>query len=74
MTRGKRMSEEEKKEWHMTANHAVAMRGGYIGESRIRPSIVAWSIGKVLGKRHASFQVYYYGVPDAALKLRFGYE
>ena len=67
------MSEEEKKQWRMTTNPAVAMTGGYIGESRIRPSIIAWSIGNVLGQRYASFTVYYYGVPDARLKERFGY-
>lgn len=62
------------KTWAVTHDLSFALKRGYIGEAPAMPKPLPNAIRVALGGQPLpAFMVYYYGVPDEALRARFSY-
>lgn len=67
------MGDPYRKTWAVTHDFQTAMKHGYIGEAPAIPKPLPNAIRTALGGQPLpAFMVFYYGVPDAALRTKFG--
>ena len=57
--------------WHVTTDLHEALVGNYIGEVVIRLTPL---MDAMTNNKFQPFKMYYYGEPDAALRVEFGYK